>query len=207
MCDKTSQLTTLRRAIRRREMEELITSDPISNLIRHAALRLSKSSGFCSSDRPDLEQEFRLHLLRKALLYDSSRASPITFVNRIIANKAKSMQRAARARSRDCRRRVSLEESVCDDDGVSVSLAQTIDETAGRRHTGQRRRSEGELTQLKLDIENVNKELPPAARDIAALISHVPIFAAGQVVGISRRQAAKHLATLRKCYEKHGLAI
>lgn len=184
-----------------------ILGDKVSSLIRYWAGRVSNSSGFRRSDKPDIEQEFRVHLLKKAAKFDSSRAQHSTFAERIIKNKAKSMRRTAKRQIRDFRRNISLDAVIESDDSNSISLAQSIEEADGYRHTGQRALSAADRARLKLDIEEANKHLPSSLRDMSALLGHVSPFAAAEVMGISRRQAARYVDTLRECYEARGLTV
>jgi hypothetical protein len=184
-----------------------VLNPKVSALIRYKAKGLAKSKGFSRSDEPDIEQDLRLLLLQKAARFDSSRASIETFASRVIENAVKSMRRNVQLQKCDCRKKVSLDAEVYDSAGKPSSVSQSADEFAGRRHTGQRRRSRAELSQLKLDVADANKRLSPALRDMAALLSHVSPFAAAGVMSISRRQAAVYVDTLRECYEERGLVI
>jgi len=181
--------------------------DPqIAKLVRDKAYELAKSPGFSRSDRPDIEQDLTFHLLRKSALFDPARAKPMTFASRLIENKAASMVRKIGAMKCTCRRNaLSLNETVKDGEGRTIELAQTFEESAGRQHTGPRRRNEVDLAQLRLDLAQANETLPPRLRDMAARMCHVSQFAAAEVLGISRRQAAKHVAALRELYEIRGV--
>jgi hypothetical protein len=182
-----------------------ILEEPIASLISHVANKLSRSPGFSRSDRPDIEQELRLHLWRKAHKYNAARSKVTTFAKRLIENKAASLARKAAAQKRTFRcNGASLNEPVFHD-GRTVEQGDTLESAAGRRHTGQRVRSESEKSQLKLDVAEANSTLPPPVRLLAALMSHVPQFAAGQVLGMSRRQTARHMAELKAAYEARGL--
>ncbi len=178
----------------------------ISALLRRKALELSRLREFSRSDESDLEQELTLHLLQKLKYFNPARAQLATFASRVLKNKAASLIRAARAEKRHYGRNVqSLNDTIRDSDGKEVELAQTFEESAGRRHTGQRGRREGELAQLRIDISETNRLLPVPVKEVAALLSHVPQFAVSQVLGISRRQTARHITTLRELYEACGL--
>jgi hypothetical protein len=187
--------------------DDWILSAPIDSLIRRKARALSHSPGFSRSDQPDIEQEFRLHLLGKAAKYDSVRSKRTTWAKRLIQNKAASIARKTDAKKCSYRRNsISLNELVADCDGSSTEMANLFDESAGRRHIGQRTRSDAELTRLRLDLAEANRNLPAPLKKLAALLSHVAEFPAGQVLGISRRQTRRQLEALRTLYEARGLA-
>ena len=190
-----------------RSAKNWVLNAEIAELVRRKARQLSKLRGFSLSDRPDIEQELMLELVKRASRYDSGRAKQTTFASRIIENKAASLVRTARAQKRTCHREaVSLNDTVHDDEGNQSEISQTIEESAGRRHTGQRVPSQASTAQLRIDVADANRQLPWELRRIAALLSHVPEFAAAEVLGISRRRASQHVATLRKLYQERGLA-
>jgi RNA polymerase sigma-70 factor, ECF subfamily len=187
--------------------EDWLLNDQVSSLIRHVAHALSRSTGFSASDREDIEQEIRIDLLKKVTKFDPSRSSPCTFAARVIQSNKKSMRRAIRRQKRDATDQVSID-AIMDDGrgGNPTTLAQTIEESDGRRHTGQRMPNATELHQLKLDVAEANINLPAELRQMAALLSHVRPFVAAHVMGVSRRSVAQFMETLRECYEARGLA-
>lgn len=186
--------------------DEWILDEKISSLIRKKASVLARTSVFVGKDPDDIKQDLTVHLLQKAKLFDPTRSQPATFAARLIRNRVKSMVRAARVQKRDARSDVSLDAPIaCVSDGP-ISPAECIDESMGRRHTGQRLPTDTELVQLKLDVEEANKNLCPKLREMAALLSHVKPFAAAQVMGISRQRATQHVEALRECYAARGLA-
>jgi hypothetical protein len=180
---------------------------PVSGLIRRMARQLSRSPGFSRSDQPDIEQEFRLLLWRKAAKYNAARAKRETFAERIIKNKAASLAREMAAGKRSYRRNsVSLNETVSDMVGSPRELSDFFEESAARRHTGQRNRDMADLAILKQDVADTNHDLDPSLRIFAALLAHTSEYAAGQVLGMSRKQAARHLQALRIEYAARDLA-
>ena len=180
--------------------------DPkISSLIRYKARVLARSGGFSSSDQPDIEQELAIHLMAKSASFDPSRAQLATFASRLIETKARSLRRAVRMQKRDYRKCVSLDAPISAGAEKPTSLSELVDIASGRRHTGQREQCESELYQLKLDVAAATKDLDPSLRDMAALLSHVSPFAAAEVMGISRRQAAAYVDALRESCVERGL--
>jgi hypothetical protein len=178
----------------------------IAALLQKKARRLAKSPGFTRSDEPDIEQELRLHLLAKTSKFNASRASLETFASRLLKHRIISLARRVGAKKCDYRRNdASLNDKIHDREGGSVELVDTIETLAGRRHTGQRVPSQDELKQLAIDVADTNRSQSAELRTFAALLSHVSEFAAAQVMGISRRRAAGHVAALRALYEERGL--
>jgi hypothetical protein len=173
----------------------------IDNLVRDKARKLSLSAGFNRSDQPDIEQRLRLHLWRKSLKYDPARSKQTTWAKRLIENKARSIVRKTEAKKCTYRRNVvSLNEVVVDHEGGVTQLANLLDVSAGRRHTGQQIRSAIEVADLKMDLADANRDLPWPLKKLAAVLSHVTEFPAGQVLGMSRRKTARHLEAIRQRY-------
>ncbi len=191
----------------RRPNFDWVLDDKVSKLIRRKARQLSRSPGFSRSDEPDIEQELRAHLLAKASKFNAARSKVTTFAKRLIENKAASMARRVDAGMRSYRRNsISLNETVATAEGGISELSDLFDSSAGRRHTGQRTRSAAELANLRLDVADANSDLPPTLKTLAALLSHLPEYPAGQVLGMSRKQTARHVSALRELYEARGLA-
>lgn len=182
-----------------------ILDEPVAALVRRKARVLARSPGFSRSDQPDIEQELRLHLLQKAPHFNADRAQRTTFAQRLIENKAASLARGTAAQKRSYRRNCrSLNEVVTDGQGPGTELANLLDTSAARRHTGQR---PTEPAHLRLDLADANRELPLPLKRLAALLSHVSPFAAGEILGISRRQVRRQVAELRDRYAARGLGV
>lgn len=185
-----------------------ILEGSVASLIRYKALQLAHSPGFNRSEQPDIEQEFRLQLLKKASLFNPSRSKHITFAKRIILNKAASMAREVAARKRSYRRNsISLDETLVKADGNRRVLSEFIEESAVRNHTSQRCHQADEVTTLRMDVADAKQGLDPDLRIFAALLAHMSVYAAGQVLGVSRKKANQYLQALRHKFEMHGLSL
>jgi len=177
-----------------------------SQLIRQKARQLVRHPGFTKSDQPDIEQELAVELFQKYDQFDPDRARETTFIARVIEHKAVSLVRARQAEKRHFRRNgKSLNETVSDGEGETVERAQTIDAASAKRHTGQAPRSDEEVAQLKLDIDEVLETLPAELRELAEMLTQMSEHAASQQLGRSRRQLAKDVARLRERFEDAGL--
>lgn len=167
---------------------------------------MAQSPTFSTWVEDDLEQELKLHLLRKADRYDASKSTPVTFASRLIERKAASMARAERARKRGFGiGRLSLHQMIADRCGENTELLQLVDESAGRCHTGQRRQSENAAAEIRIDVDDARRILSPTLKSLAALLGHIPQFAAGEVLGLSRRQTAAQVAEIRALFHARGL--
>lgn len=177
-----------------------------SQLIRQKARQLVRHPGFSKSDRPDIEQELAMELVRKYRCFDPERARETTFIARVIENKAVSLVRIRIAEKRDFRRSAnSLNETVRDADGGSVERTQAFDASSATNHTGQFRRTDEDQSQLQLDIAEVFKLLPDDLRPLAELLMEVSEYAASRELGKSRRQVANDMSRLRELFEDADL--
>lgn len=177
-----------------------------SQLIRQKARQLVRHPGFNKSEQKDIEQELALELVLKYRCFDPNRARESTFIARVLENKAISLVRTRIAEKRDFRRDAhSLNETVRDADGGSVERAQTLDDSASARHTGQSRRSDAEHRRMQQDIADFLQTLPAELQSLAAMLMGQSEHAVSQALGISRRQIANQVAQLRELFEDAGL--
>jgi hypothetical protein len=189
------------------EVEHWVFSPIIESLIKRKAFKLAHSPGFSRSDQPDIEQEFRLLLWRKAAKYNANRAKRPTFAKRIIENKVRSMAREVGAAKRSYRRNSrSLNERVASRDGAISEFGDLLDASAGHRHLGHQTPTAHELASLRMDLADANRDLSSPQKELAALLSHVAKHPAGQVLGMSRRETAHYINELRELYTTRGLA-
>jgi DNA-directed RNA polymerase specialized sigma24 family protein len=87
----------------------IFLADPrVQKLIRRKAKDMVGLFGFSKNDREDLEQEFRLEILKQSALYDRTKSSVQTFSDRVIAHRIADLIAERQAQCRDWRRTVSL---------------------------------------------------------------------------------------------------
>lgn len=177
-----------------------------SQLIRQKARLLVRHPGFNKSEQRDIEQELAMELILKYRCFDPDRARETTFIARVLESKAISLVRTRIAEKRDFRRDAhSLNETVRDADGGSVERAQTFDASASANHTGQARRSDEELSQLRQDVAEFVQSLPGDLRPLAEMLMEQSEHAVSRTLGTSRRQVANDVARLRELFEDAGL--
>jgi len=166
-----------------------------SDLIRSKARRLCGRSGFTQSDREDIEQELRLHLWRKAAMYDPAITSWEKFASFILDKRGVSLlrERAAEKRSRR-REECSLNDPVLDCDGRIVDRHATTPEAAS---TWQR------LHDLERDVADLRERLPTDEHRqfMDALGRGGTTNSTGTELGLSRRAAERYVAELRRIIE------
>ena len=173
-------------------------------LIRRKAKQLVGRAGFTVSDRPDIEQELHLDLVRRLPKLDESRAKRTTFIRHVVENRVPSPLAERTAASRDHRRcTTSLDEPI-EGDGCD-SFGDTLDESAIHQRGGPTDRDEAERLDLRLDVERVLALLPDDARRLAAeLMAH-------STSEVARRRGVPHsslryrIGRLRTECERAGL--
>lgn len=177
----------------------------VAGVILQKSRKATRLPGFTISDLPDIQQELWLHVLKRMSCYDPSRASPETFASRLADNQIASMVRSRRA----FKRAGSIPVSSIDELGPAEGgdpASQFIDDASRQRHLCVEHTSHVDRADLRLDIRNVVGSSPAVLRLLAALLNHVPQFAAGEVLGLSRRRTAILVAKLREVFESADLA-
>jgi DNA-directed RNA polymerase specialized sigma24 family protein len=152
----------------------------VTQMIKYNARKLASfTPQYRPSDRGDIEQELAIHVLRRMHDCDGARASPLTFVDRILTKRALSIIERVSAIRRDRRRERPLEEAL---------VRPSPDE-------------ELHLRDLRLDVKEAVLRLPKELRPIAQLFMQ---FNEAEVVRLSghtrggvrhaRRRIAEHFA-------------
>jgi RNA polymerase sigma factor (sigma-70 family) len=194
-------------AIQDISIAEAWANDPkLRKIVRDKARKASTLPGYSVSDVDDFQQELWLHLLTRLSCYDSSRSSPGTFASRLLDNHIRTLVRSARAEKRSGGRApTSIDQDDCDTPSAPA-VSQLVDVSTARRHLGVSHVPEVKLADQRLDVQEIISGTSPATRKLAAVLSHVPQFAAGEVIGLSRRRTAAIVAKLRELFEAAGLA-
>lgn len=174
-------------------------SDYAATLIRYKARMLSRKRAFARNDREDLEHDLWVDLLKRLPKYDPSKATLNTFIARVVERKVVSLIRYHLAEKRAvAREEASLNELVRDCDGRTVERHETTREgaTAWQR-----------LHELQRDIADLREHLPSEVHRLVmdALSRGGTINSIAAELGISRRQAERHVAEIRQIFEDASL--
>ena len=140
-------------------------SDPrVQNLIRRKAKAMVGLFGFNKNDRQDLEQEFRLAILKQSAQYDQSKSSVPTFSDRVIAHRIADLIDERQAQCRDWRKTVSLSEPLpgAEEDMTLEDLldAEECINVRKSHHSPQQ-----EACDQRMDIHRFLSQLEPQLRD------------------------------------------
>lgn len=101
---------------------------------------------------------------------------------------------------------LSLNELVLDEDGRLVELSETLDDEARLRRLGRHERSQGDLSDLALDVEHVLSRLPTKLRRLCEHLKTMTLDEIARQTGIPEARLRKDIATLRGSFEQAGLA-
>lgn len=175
----------------------------VSRNISIRAARLARSGAVPGMDAEDIEQELRLHLIRRAPNYDPARASFETFADRVVANRISSLAAATEA-SRTERAMQSLDAPAGDDaaDG-GLTLADVLSERSAMYPSDDFVRTHG--PGLRGDIGKLLAALCPASRRVAIAVSQVSVAEAARALGLHRSSVYDRLASIRETAINLGL--
>jgi hypothetical protein len=100
---------------------------------------------------------------------------------------------------------VSLDAPLDDASGKSTPAGALISDGELRRHAGVPFHAGTPDPDLRMDVREVTASAPPALQKFAAVLCHVPQFAAGKILGLTRRQAAAMAEQLGELFLSAGL--
>jgi DNA-directed RNA polymerase specialized sigma24 family protein len=201
----TLGVLTVERSIRLSCAEDWARDPKIDRLLLMKARKAARLPGFTASDVPDIKQDLWLHLLRRLSCYDHARSSPETFASRVSDNCIASMARAQQALKRAGAVTAASIDAPGPNEERGGSGSQVIDEASRQRHLNIHHSDDVDRTDLRLDVREVIDGTSAGLQKLAALLSHVPQFAAGEILGLSRRRTATLVAKLRELFESADL--
>lgn len=189
------------------EIEQELQSGFAARLIRKKAKQLVGRAGFTATDRKDLEQEMRLRVWMRYPQFDPSKAHWNAFVTAIVERHvATLLERARRMKRSGGIATVSLSDLVVDSDEVPVELETTLGEQHKEALTGRYADTAQNLSDLRLDVEQVVAGLPNDLRELCELLKQYTITEAAEKLGIPRTSASYQLQRLRKVFADAGFA-
>jgi len=148
-----------------RAHHNLFLADPhVQKLIRRKAKDMVGLFGFSKCDREDLEQEFRLEILKQSALYDQTKSSVRTFSDRVIAHRIADLIEERQAQCRDWRKTVRLSDPLpgTEDD---LTLEDCLDADGNIDARKSPRSPQQEVSDQHRDIQRFLSRLEPQLRD------------------------------------------
>lgn len=176
-------------------------------LIEHKARHLVGRAGYTEDDRPDIEGDLTLDLLRRLPKFDPSRASRNTFIARVVEHGVARLIERREAPMRDARRcTASLNDRIEDDEGKSVERGELIDQDTYLETIGQSAMPVADRVALRLDLERVLATLTPELRDLWVRRAEGQTFTEiSRETGIPRGTLYDRMKELRRLAEDAGL--
>ncbi len=171
-----------------------MTVDPY--ILQQASCRASllvATAGFRSDDWEDLRQEMVLDCLRRSPKFDPARGEWHGFVRGVVRNQATVL---VTRKHRRVQREV-LAEDLWDKE------AGTADDPADPLGGVHKHEIEAGL-QMSIDVQRVLKGLPPQLRNLALLLSELPMLEAGAKTGKSRSRVYQMIRQLRDAFVRAG---
>jgi RNA polymerase sigma-70 factor, ECF subfamily len=156
-------------------LEQWVTSGFAARAIRQKAKQLAGRSGFSLSEQEDIEQELRLHLLRRLSKFDPHVAPWNVFVRTLVERHTATLVAQRRTRIRAT-------------DNVQPCVA-----------------SQEASLDIVLDTETVLAELPCRARELCERLKNDTVAEVARQMGVPRSTLRDDIARLRKHFQTMGL--
>ena len=176
-------------------------------LIKYKARQLVGRAGYSEDDRPDIEGDLTLDLLRRLPKFDPSRASRNTFIARVVEHGVARLIERREAPMRDVRRcTASLNDRIEDDEGKSVERGDLIDQDTYLESIGQPTMPLADQVTQRVDLERVRATLTPEMRELWERRADGQTFTEiSRETGIPRGTLYERMKQLRKLVEDAGL--
>jgi RNA polymerase sigma factor (sigma-70 family) len=141
---------------------DLWTDPQANSIVGYKALQMSRKPGFNAEDRQDFKQELMNKVDQGLKSYDPQRSSLYPYVRAIVNHQACNIIRKRLARKRNAGNVASLNVNIEVKNVGFVEMAQTIGNSElDRRLRRERRLSEEDLSDLKMDLEAFMSKLDP----------------------------------------------
>lgn len=179
--------------------------DPqIRRQIRCTAAQMVGKAGLTKQDREDLEQELMIYLLSRLDCFDERRASPQTFVTRLLRAAACNIIAARWREKRDWRINIgALYEDMEDEEGACALATEVLSVIA---HEADREaRTAREKHNLRMDMERFLATLSQQERQACILTMKKHSQYAAQQMGLPRASLYDLMVKLRERFEAFGL--
>lgn len=172
--------------------------DYVLDRIRYRVEHVIGKFGYTTSDREDLTQELILDLLEAMPHFDPGRGSRKTFICRVLDRKVRSLIRYQRAQKRDSQR---VQQSI---DDIRPDHP-TFDEEHQRRRMGRAPAATPESIDLRLDVAETLRRMPPRLQRVAQVLASHPPRQAARVLGVKASRLEELMCEIRLHFEEAGI--
>ncbi len=189
------------------DLAKELTSGFAHKFIRHKTRQLIGRYGLRSADRPDLDQDMKLLLLRRFEKFDPEISDWQCFVITVIERQvATILQKRRRLKRRGLGKEVSLADDALDEDGVVVEIADLVSPDDLAAITRVFHRPETEWFELEEDLATVLARLPDQVREICEWLKHQSVLASADAIEIPRTTLLYLLDQLREQFTEQGIS-
>ena len=188
------------------DAQSVVFTEYAKSCVRVKARQLSQRSEFRRTDEDDLQQTLWLTLLKEAHRFDPQRASPNTFVDRVV-NTAAGMvvRRPYRQKRAPGERALSLDGTMVAANGEGKRpLSELISDADLSRRTGAIGNDEFARNDDAEAFARAMDAMPGDVRDVCRQVMGGSISSAARDLGMSRRQIREALQAARPYFEQTG---
>lgn len=174
-------------------------------IIKRKAAQLIGRGGYTQWDRPDLEHELWVRLLRAKKRFNPAVGHWKCFVTAVVERAAINLLRDGTAAKRDHRRISSLNVTIVFDEDESYELGDTVSDREHNRRRCCDPRNAQERADLLLDLAEFFESLPPDLRILGERLKNESVSAISRATGIPRTTIQDFKRRLRQRFERAGL--
>lgn len=177
------------------------------HVIHELVQKLIDDGFYGESDRDNLTQHFAMQVLVLIPKYDSARGKRTTYIRKTLQNEMVTLIRhhAARCRNTGVATR-SLNAPIRTEEGDLSDGSQTVADDAHDARTGQKPRSQTEAADLRLDLAEALKRLPPKQRRVAELhMQSVQVKDIAEQLRVSKVTVGNRNKAILKVFQDLGL--
>ena len=166
------------------------------NLIHQKARKLIGKAGYNESDFEDIKQDLTLEVVRCLPKFNPDKATYNTFIDRVIEGKICKLLRYLKcAETRLSPGSVFVQRGNLRRIRRIVQRAYTLGQDEHDQRTGRYSRSQGERTDMELDIKMALEALPPKLRKIAIMLQSYSISEAAKKLGIPQGTFTRNISS------------
>lgn len=185
-----------------------LTKGFAARFVRRKAKQLIGKAGFTPSDRPELEQELKLGLIRALTRFDPAKRHWNVFVTTVIERRIASILESRRAKKSEFGQNItSLSTPVPGDDDQWTELGRLIPQDQKEGVTGRVTSSFEDQVDLALDVQTVIYRLPDDLRDLCVRLMSASVSQVARDLRVPQSTLNDKVRRLRDAFETAGVSV